>query len=242
MYTPFVRILKKGYRLCHAGWKVETKQQKGGPAVYVSHHQNMRGPIHAAGLLPGEAHIWVFHPFLARQTCFQHFYHYTFRNRFHWRAPLAAAVAGVASLVVPPLLRGLASIPVYRDGRVLSTLRQSVKALEKGENLLIFPDKDYASKEDAMGELQTGFLSLERLYHRKTGRHLAFIPLQCHRAQKTLCAGEPVYFREGQNFQTESHRVSLLLQNALNTPPGEASLPAEAGFAESKNQAVFPEL
>ena len=38
-------------------------------------------------------------------------------------------------------------------------------------------DQDYASNEDEVGALYSGFLHLERPYYKVTGEHLPFVPL-----------------------------------------------------------------
>ena len=42
------------------------------PCVYVVHHQNLFGPIHAVACLP-ESHMWVYWKFCRRKSCFDQY-------------------------------------------------------------------------------------------------------------------------------------------------------------------------
>ena len=92
----------------------------------------------------------------------------------------------------------------------------SLEALEKGESLLICPDRDYAGEEDQTGEIYRGFFQLERSYFRKTGKHLPFVPLRCDKDQKILRIGRPLYFQNGRKFREERAAVERALRESMN--------------------------
>ena len=131
-WNGFGRLLKrfaKGvlrYRVVH---KTPLPDQ---PCVYVVHHQNLFGPIHAVACLP-ESHMWVYWKFCSRKSCFDQYYHFTFTKRFGWPKPAAAVVSGVLSLVIPGLFSAIGVVPVYRgDTRLRQTMRTSVELLSEG--------------------------------------------------------------------------------------------------------------
>ncbi len=206
------------------GWTVEGDGQwesagpaEAGPAVYVVHHQNLLGPVCAAALMPEEARLWVLHVFCSRRACFEQYYGYTFTQRFGWVRPAAFAAAGLLSLCIPRFLHGLGAIPVYRGTReIRRTVDRSLSALLSGESLIICPDRDYASGSPETGEIYNGFLHLEKVYFRKTGMHLRFVPLCCRREDRRLVRGPAVRFSGAGSFAEEQREIAARLVETMN--------------------------
>lgn len=187
--------------------------------VYVVHHQNLRGPVRAAAVLPKEVRLWILHVFCDRKSCFEQYCNYTFSRRLGWPKFAAFTAAGILSLAMPRLLRGLGAIPVYRGAKEIGrTMELSEAALLRGESLLICPDRDYASNSPRVGEMYRGFLHLEQMYYRKTGNRLAFVPLTCDEGGRRLVVGAPVFFKGDRPFAEESEMVINSLRDRMNAP------------------------
>ena len=155
---------------------------------------------------------WVYYPFCSREAFYKHMYGYTLTQRLHFPKPLAIFCSWALSILVPPLIASLGGIPVYRnDSRIRDTFRQSLDLLEQGCNILIFPDVDYTSN-DAVGDVYDGFFMLERMYHKKTGKHLPFVPVHLDTKQKTMRFGNPVCFTD-ENLNQEKLRVKDAIVN-----------------------------
>ncbi len=238
IYNRFAVLLKSVYRFFHRSYRLVGFSPPEEPCVYIVHHQNMNGPVHAVGLLPEQARLWVHYAFLKRASCFEQFYGYTFTKRFHWPKVFAWPVAGVLSLVIPPVLNAFGAIPVHRSTGVFSTMRQSLVALENGESLIICPDVEYSSASAKVGDVYTGYLGLEKLYFRQCGQHIHFVPLFVSKSKKALVAGTHVVFRPTADFKRESARVSAMLRTQINmlatlygdiTPSSPIYLPGEEG-------------
>ncbi len=240
-YGPFGRLVKWAYGKLHRSWKVQYEATPEGapglavpdgqtppdgpkpgvapppePVVYVVHHQNMFGPLHMMGLAPFEAQIWALHVFLDRRECFEQYYRYTFTQRYGWPKPAAFVVVGIISLVVPALMRSLRAIPVYRDGEAIGTFRASVAALKEGRSVVICPDEQYADPSAAMGEMYAGFLGLAKLYYKKTGLSLSFVPVCCSAKQEALVFGGAVRFDAQRDFAAEQQRMAEALRDGIN--------------------------
>ena len=177
------------------------------PCVILCRHRNMRGPFYSIVRWGGEqTRTWVYHPFCARQTFYDQMYGYTLTERLHYPDWLAKICAHFMAAVITPLINSLGCIPVYRnDGRIRETFRLSMEQLEQGRNILIFPDVDYTSN-DTVGDVYDGFFMLERMYYKKTGQHLPFVPALLDTKAKSLTFGKPVCFTGG-NFNAEKEAV-----------------------------------
>ncbi len=174
------------------------------PAVYLVHHQNMKGPVITLAWLPIRIRPWVLSVFCSQDKCFHHYYGYTFTKRFGMWKVLAAICAYPLSFFIPALMRSMRAIPVYRESKaIVTTFRESATALIAGENLLISPDIEYDKTDKVMGEMYQGFLDLEKYYWRQTGKHLAFIPLHLDETLNIIKAGEAIYFASDDHFKQE---------------------------------------
>jgi len=187
------------------------------PAIYVSRHQNMHGPVHCMAFMPVPVHIWALHMFSDKEACLTHYRDFTFSRRFGWPRWLAAMVAYLVSVPVSSCMRSMGAIPVYRGQReVLKTFELSVDALMRGESLILFPDIVYDDTSGEAGDFYTGYLHLARTYRKKTGKELAVIPVYCTKKTRKLVIGEPVMFSAEAPFRAEKERVAQAIHDSLN--------------------------
>ena len=82
-----------------------------------------------------------------------------------------------------------------------------MQALSEGENLLICPDIDYTDTSSSMGEMYHGFLNLEKYYFKKTGSHLAFVPVHISKRRHCIYMGEAICFKTENDFKQEKIKV-----------------------------------
>ena len=178
------------------------------PAVYIVHHQNMRGPVLSMAWLNFSVRLWVLDVFCRRKSCFRQFFNYTFTKRFGLPKALAAVIVFPISLFVPMLMRSIRAIPVSRGSKdVINTFRHSIATLTSGESLLISPDINYSDKDLHIGEMYQGFLDLEKFYKRRTGKPLAFVPMHICSRKRIIYVGEAIYFDTDEDFRSEKAKV-----------------------------------
>lgn len=187
------------------------------PACYVAHYKNSDGPIAAMANLKIPVHPWVLSPFCSWKECFRHYYGYTFTQRFGWPKILAMPVCFILSLVIVPLYHSMGAIPVFRgSSKIIHTIRQSAELLARGENVIIFPDIDYTSKDEQTKDIYEGFLHLEKYYFKATGEHLAFIPVHTDVKMRYLEIGNTIRFTGDVPFSKERSQVARRLTDAMN--------------------------
>lgn len=187
------------------------------PSVFVVHHQNMSGPVHALLTLPVQAHIWVLKVFFDRKECFKQYMNYTFTKRFGMPKIVAAPLAFIISLAVPMVMHSFSAIPVNRSSRdILKTFQLSQKALLKGENLIISPDVNYDDDSRSMGEIYTGFLHLEKSYFKETKKHLSFVPMSYNTKEQTLFIGDAIQFDDETAYNAQKEQVAKRIKDSIN--------------------------
>jgi len=208
-------IKKSIFRLCRfcsrcitPRYSVSPPVREVEPAVYVVHHQNLRGPIIIMTWFNVFVRTWVLSVFCDHKSCFSHYYNYTFTKRFGIPKLIAAVIVFPLSFCVPALMSLIQAIPVFRNSKsIVKTFKQSIAALTHGQSLLICPDIDYADTSSNMGEMYSGFLQLEKYYMKQTGKHLAFIPLHISKCKHCIYVGEPIYFNNEEHFKQEKEKA-----------------------------------
>jgi len=186
------------------------------PVVYVCHHHNLRGPLASMAWLPIQVRPWALSIFFDKEVCHAHFRDYTFSERYGWPRLWVIFVAWLTGGAIPPLMRSMGALPVYRNStESLRTLRASVDALLRGESLIIYPDIEYTNGDTQVGEMYQGFLLLERLWIHKKGTHLDFVPLIYSPQIPAIELGEPIRFEDG-DFAAQCHFVAEKIWSSLN--------------------------
>ena len=218
IYGVYFRAVKGLIKLFKPVKSVPEKSELESPVVYVGHHQNMRGPVFSILWYPGEVHIWVLHVFTKYITCYRHYIDFTFTKRGKMPFLLAKIIAAPAAAAYSALMRSGKAIPVYRGStKIRNTMSLTIDALKRGENVMVFPDIDYSSSDDNIGDIYTGFLQLERFYYKSEKKHVNFVPISVDTQKKSLRIGEKIAFRDGEPFAEGKLRVADELRRAINS-------------------------
>ncbi len=182
------------------------------PCVLICRHGNLLGPALTMLWMDGPVRPWVLDVFCDAAPCERHYRGYTLTRRLGWPGILAAPCAFVLARLVPRFMRSMGAIPVSRhSARSLVTLRRSVLALQSGQSVILYPDIEYDQRARDVGALYDGYLLMARLYRKKTGRALTFVPVSVK--GRRLRVGEGIKMDEGEDRRAASKRVGQTLHN-----------------------------
>ena len=163
-----------------------------GPCVIVGNHAQIHGPIVAELFIPGERVIWC----NSEMMTFREVPDYAYRD-FWSQKPLAVRwFFRLLSYVIAPLsvsiFTNAGCVPVYRDTRIMTTFRETLKHLSRNERVIIFPERDPPHNE-IIYAFQDRFIDLGYMYRRQTGQPLAFVPMYIAPALNKVVLGKPLY-------------------------------------------------
>lgn len=218
-YGYIYKSLRGLLKLGNPRFEVEPIPDYKGPVVFVSHHQNLKGPLHIHLWMSENYFLrtWVFSDLYNQEDCYNHYVDYTFTERFGFPNWLAKILAYPASHYVSRLMKSGRGIPVYRKSRkIIETFKETAEAMKKGENILIFPDIDYSSDENEVAEIYQGFLNIEKYYYRTTNQHVSFVPLLAVEDSRKIVNGPPIRFEEGSDFIEQRAEKAAELQETMN--------------------------
>ena len=185
-----------------------------GGCVIVGNHAQMNGPIVAELYLPGDRSIWC----AAEMMRLKEVPAYAYRD-FWSRKPAAVRwVFRLASYAIAPLsvcvFNNARCIGVYRDARLVGTLRRTLARLREGARIVIFPETD-PPQNAILYAFQDRFIDLGRMYARQTGRRLAFVPMYVAPALGKTFLGKPVEYDPDADPNEERDRVRDALAAAI---------------------------
>lgn len=126
------------------------------------------------------------------------------------------------------IMNSLRAIAVYRDSpmKLRQTLRESVEALENGENLMIFPEHPDGKYEKAgVSEFSPGFMMLAEAWLKKTGRLLRIMPVYANQKERTFTFGDEIRYEPENGYASEQKRI---LKEAREQMLHMAGIDAEA--------------
>lgn len=219
----FYKFLRKIVSIFYRKRTIENKEYLSKkPAIYVSNHAQMHGPLSNEMYFPKKKYIWCIGDVMKTKEAAKYNYQdfwskkplyirWFFKLASYLTAPLSAYVFSRAD-----------TIAVYKDKRLATTFKDSIRALENGCDIIIFPEsKD--KYNHIVNEFQTGYIDLARLYYKKNHECIDFIPVYNAPKLKKMVLGKPITFNPNINIDIEKELISSYLKEeitdlALNQP------------------------
>lgn len=186
--------------------------------ILIGHHQNFYGPFLALTWLPDTVSFWVVDHLFNFKDCFDMYYNFTFIKTIKLPRVIALILSFLCALLIPPLVRSSRSIPVYRDSKdIIKTLKLSIDILDKGEQIMIFPDIKYNDDSPNMKEVYTGFTHLEKLYYKANNNHIGFVPIIINKENGMLINTSVLYFNDETSFVLQKNVLINKIIDSINS-------------------------
>ena len=184
------------------------------PCAIIGNHSQIHGPIVCELYLPDRCYTWCAAPMMKLREVPA----YAYQDFWSQKPKAVRPFFKLASYLIAPLavliFNHARTIPVYRDRRVISTFRESVGKLEAGKSIVIFPEHDQKHNH-IVYDFQEGFADVARLYYKRTGKNLSFVPLYIAPKLKKMYLGKPIPFSAEAPIQEERRRICDALMEAI---------------------------
>lgn len=209
------RFIKWCVKVCYPKMEVEgVENLPDEPAIIVSNHAQMNGPIACELYFPGDRYTW----------CIGHMMHlkevpdYAYEDFWSHKPKCTRWFYRLLSYIIAPLsvcvFNNAQTIAVYKDARVISTFRDTVSRLCEGASVVIFPEHD-EPYSNIVNEFQERFVDIARMYYRKTKKPLAFVPMYIAPDLKKMVLGKAVSFDPEASMETERERICGYLKDEI---------------------------
>lgn len=184
------------------------------PCVIVGNHSQMYGPLAAEFYMPRDHYIWCVGEMMDRKEvpayAFQDFWSLK-PKRIQWfYRILSHLIAPLAELI----FTNAHTIPVYHDARIMTTFRKSVSRLDEGADVVIFPESSEPNNA-ILTRFHEHFTDLARIYHKRAGVVISFVPMYIAPALKTIYFGSPVKYNPEAPEEEERKRICEEITDAI---------------------------
>ena len=213
--SALFRFFKWGIKVFYPRIQTEGAENlPGEPVILVGNHCQMNGPIVGELYVPGEPYIWcageMMHLYDVPEYAFRDFW----SQKPRWTHPFYRLLSYLIAPLSVCIFNGARTIGVYHDARIVSTFKDTVTKLCAGRSVVIFPEHD-KKHNHIIYDFQDKFIDIARLYYKKTGKELCFVPMYIAPRLKKLCLGKPVRFRANEPMDAERERIRHYLMTEI---------------------------
>ncbi len=184
------------------------------PYIVVGNHAKMNGPISCELYFPGNSYTWT----AGEMMHFKEVPDYSYRDFWGGKPRSVKWLFRIVSYLIAPLavciFNNARCIGVYHDTRLLTTFRDTVRRLQEGSPVVIFPEHN-VPYNNLVWEFQDRFVDVARLYYRATGKDIQFVPMYVAPRLKRIFFGEPVRFDHTAPAAEERKRISTAMMEGI---------------------------
>ena len=184
------------------------------PVLVVGNHAQMNGPIACELYFPGKRYTWC----AGQMMHWKEVADYAYQDFWSQKPKQVRWFYRILSYIITPLsvcvFTNADTIGVYHDARILSTFKSTVKRLTEGASVVIFPEHGMKYNH-IVNDFQDKFVDIAKLYYKKTGKELAFVPMYVAPALKKLIFGAPIRFNGENPIDQERSRICDYLKDEI---------------------------
>lgn len=217
-----ILLLRPFYRHKIAG-RENVHLDKDIPCIFVSNHGEIYGPVVNVLFVPYYFRPWTTFEMLDSKIIADRVCGGFLRDqKFLPKKLCYFLVDKVAAPFLAWIMKSVESIPVYHDNprKLMLTFRETVTAMEAGDNILIFPEnasttEDGKYQKTGVSEFFTGFTMAAQMFHSRTGKCCQFIPLYANKERRTITFGQSVRYNAENPPAEEKERLCKELRDEL---------------------------
>lgn len=184
------------------------------PVLFVGNHCQLYGPIACELFMPVERYTWC----AGQMMKLKEVPSYTFEDFWSFKPRSIQWFFRLASYLIAPIcvciFNNANTIAVYRDNRIVSTFKKTIQTLQNNTSVVIFPEHN-KTKNNIIYEFEENFIDIARLYHKRTGHEVAFVPMYIAPKLKGIWFGEPIRFSAGTPIEDERRRICDYLMDTI---------------------------
>lgn len=184
------------------------------PVIIVGNHCQMNGPIVCELYVPNAPYIWCAGEMMHLNAVPAYAFRDFWSQKPKWTHPFYKLLSYIIAPLSVCVFNNARTIGVYHDTRILSTFKNTVKKLQDGESVVIFPEHD-VKHNNVIYDFQDKFIDIAKLYYKKTGKELAFVPMYIAPKLRKLYVGKPIYFQTAEPMDTQRDRICRYLMDEI---------------------------
>lgn len=177
------------------------------PSLIVGNHSQMNGPIMSELYFPNENnYTWC----AGAMMHLKEVPAYAYKDFWSAKPKLLRPFFKLFSYIIAPLsvciFNNARTIGVYHDTRLLSTFKGTVNKLCQGNHIVIFPEEN-VKYNNIVYNFQNKFTDVAKLYYKKTGKSVPFVPTYFAPNLKKIYFGKPIYYNPDIPMETQRNDI-----------------------------------
>ena len=183
-------------------------------SIIVANHSQMHGPIICEFYSPRESYTWC----AGQMMEWKKVPSYAFEDFWSRKPKRSLWFYKILSYLITPLsvciFNNANTIGVYRDKKIISTFKNTVNKLKMGADVVIFPEHD-VEYNNIIYDFENNFIEIAKLYYKKTGKELYFVPAYIAPKLKRVYYCKPIRFNAKNPIEAEKERICSYLKNEI---------------------------
>ena len=213
--TVLFKIIKALVRIFYGKMTVEGLENLPEKhTIIVGNHAQMNGPIVGELFMPENCYIWCAGQMMNKKEVPQYAFSDFWSQKPKWTHPLYRLLSYIITPISVCIFNNARTIAVYKDMRVISTFKETIKMLQNQKNILIFPEKD-EKHNHILYQFQENFVDVAKLYHKKTGIELCFVPMYIAPKLKKAYIGKGIQYDSENKIEAERKRICTYLSEEI---------------------------
>lgn len=185
-------------------------------AIIVGNHTQMNGPIAGELFMPDNCYIWCAGQMMHLKEVPDYAFTDFWSQKPKWTHPFYKLLSYIIAPIAVPIFNNARTIAVYRDMRIVATFKETIKLLKDGANILIFPEKD-EKYNNILYKFQENFIDVAKLYYKKTGISLTFVPMYIAPKLKKMYIGKGIIFDSENSIEDERKKIAAYLSDEITS-------------------------
>lgn len=182
--------------------------------ILVANHAQMNGPIIGELFLPPHCKIWCAGEMMKLSDVPSYVFRDFWSQKPKWTHPFFRVLSYLIAPFSVILFTNAKTIAVHHDARIISTFKETVAHLKDGNMILIFPEKD-EKNNNILYAFQENFIDVARLFYKKTGRTVTFVPMYMAPKLRRAYIGKGTVFSPDAPIDEERARISAYLSDEI---------------------------
>ncbi|MBQ9964284.1 MAG: hypothetical protein IJP14_04105 [Clostridia bacterium] len=184
------------------------------PVIIVGNHAQMHGPIVCEFYSPMQRYTWCAAQMMHLREVPAYAYQDFWSQKPRYSRPFYKLLSYIIAPLASCIFQNANTIGVYHDARVVTTFKHTVTHLQAGDSVVIFPEHDVAYNH-ILSDFQNRFIDVAKLYYKKTGKEICFVPLYVAPSLKAMYYGKPIRFCADTPLPEERERIRRYLMEEI---------------------------
>lgn len=187
-------------------------------SIFVSNHVGFFAPLIINLYSKKVFTPWVIHDITDSKLCKNYLNNYFVEPQLKLKPPLSHILSSAISPICVSIMDYLNAIPVYRESqKVIETIETTLNDLEKGENILIFPENGNKKYNSVIDEFNIGFINTAKIFYKRYGKRISFYPICVNKQKNKISVGRKIEYDPNISFKIERMYIARYLMSSITS-------------------------